>query len=302
MGNLSTPLVSVIIPVFNDSQRLKSCLEALENQTYSKSLYEVVVIDNGSDEDIKIVVEHFKKAFAVYENRPSSYAARNKGLAVAKGEIIAFTDADCIPAPDWIEKGVAHLLHTPGCGLVAGRINLFFRIPNKPTIAELYESITAFPQKENIEKYRYGATANCFTFKSVIDKVGDFDDTLKSGGDYEWGQRIFLAGYKQIYVDDVCIKHPARHSLAELYQKNLRIYGGARDMNLLKTSSPLKEFLADVSKDLLPPFRLYFRILLDKKFLTNREKFQYLIGYVFLKYAKVWIKIWLRLGGKSTRA
>ena len=115
VAQMNKHFVSVIIPVYNDSARVKICLEALEKQTYPQNLYEVIVVDNASDEypAIKDVVCQFSQAIAAYESRPGSYAARNKGISLAKGDIIAFTDADCIPAKNWIEKGVANLLSVP---------------------------------------------------------------------------------------------------------------------------------------------------------------------------------------------
>src|ERR1044071_6513252 len=103
------PFVSVIVPVWNDSARLDRCLRALEEQTYPGDLYEVVVVDNGSDEPLGPVIERHGRASLVRETKPGSYAARNTGLAHARGEVVAFTDADCLPAPDWIEQGVARL-------------------------------------------------------------------------------------------------------------------------------------------------------------------------------------------------
>lgn len=84
---------------------------------------------------------------------------------------------------------------------------------------ELYKSIKAFPRNKYIKKYNYGATANVWTFRSAINNVGVCDTTLKSGGDRDWGQRVFAAGYSQAYADDVGAAHPARHSLGELYKK-----------------------------------------------------------------------------------
>ena len=78
---------------------------------------------------------------------------------------------------------------------------------------ELFERIELnFSQKAKLEKYQFAMTANLFTFKSVIDKIGNFDSSLKSGGDREWGQRVFAAGYKQVYAEDARVAHPARHS------------------------------------------------------------------------------------------
>jgi glycosyltransferase involved in cell wall biosynthesis len=184
--------VSVIVPVFNDAERLKVCLRALEDQTYLKQLYEVIVVDNGSEESVEPVVAEFGHARVSHEERSGSYAARNRGLALARGEIIAFTDADCIPAADWIEKGVANLLRLSHCGLIAGRVDVFPQDPHRPTAVELYESRTALLQKEYVEDGGFGATANMFTRRAVFERVGLFDGGLKSGGDIEWSRRVAL--------------------------------------------------------------------------------------------------------------
>jgi glycosyltransferase involved in cell wall biosynthesis len=182
------PFVSVIIPVFNDGERLRRCLLALGQQTYPRDRFEVVVVDNGSSEDVAAIVAGQAFVTLGHEARPGSYAARNTGLGLARGEVLAFTDSDCLPQPDWIAAGVARLAASPGCGLVAGKISVFFQDPQRPTATELYESLTAFQQHKYIERDHYGATANLFTRRDVFDVVGRFSDGLTSGGDREWGQ------------------------------------------------------------------------------------------------------------------
>lgn len=300
MSYLFNSFVSVIIPVFNDAARLKTCLEALENQTYPKSFYEVIVVDNDSDEDINGVVSQFSQAFTTRESRPGSYAARNKGISIAEGEVIAFTDADCIPASDWIEKGVENLLRIPNCGLVAGKVELFFKNPNEPSAVELYDAIRmGIPQKRYIEESKYGATANLFTSISVINNVGCFDDTLKSSGDSNWGQRVFDAGYKQIYAEDTCVAHPARDSLKQLYKKVIRITGGHQDVRRKKGYS-LKNFAKDIVKDFAPPIEFTLSIFVNKN-LNNSKKIKVIFVRLLVKYVSGWERIRLQIGGKSTR-
>ncbi len=100
-ANRSTPFVSVVIPVFDDPDRLRTCLQALEHQTYPKPRYEVIVVDNGSARSVPPLVGQFGQARATYEMVPGANAARNRGISLARGEILAFTDADCVPARDW---------------------------------------------------------------------------------------------------------------------------------------------------------------------------------------------------------
>lgn len=307
MAHQSSPFVSVIIPVYNDAERVKLCLEALENQTYPKSHYEVIVVDNGSDEDedIEGVVAQFGVAIATHEIAPGSYAARNKGISLAKGEIIAFTDADCIPAPDWLEKGVTHLLEVPNCGLVAGKIEMFFKNPNKLTTVELYESIMVLSQQQEfLEKNKYGATANVFTFKSVIDKVGAFDASLKSSGDVEWGQRVASFGYKQIYAEDTCVAHPARYSFKQLYKRTLRHAGGRYDLLQKKGYSfwqQNKMFVLSLAQDLTPPLMFAFNVFLDSRLKSFDQKLRVSLVMFFIRYVSAWEKLRLKFGGVSAR-
>jgi glycosyltransferase involved in cell wall biosynthesis len=307
MNQLSQPFVSVIIPVFNDSDRLKLCLETLETQTYPSDRYEAIAVDNGSEdlEAVKNTVALFGKASLAYERIPSSYAARNKGVSLAKGEIIAFCDADCIPHDDWIERGVESLLSVSNCGLLGGKIELFFQDPDRLTPVELYEKFHAFPQQEFIEKHHYGATANVFTFKTVIQKIGGFAQQLKSTGDYEWGQRIYLAGYQQVYSDRVCVKHPARSSYEELKVRNRRIAGGIYDSFCQKKLSKLdfnKLFWKSLFLDAVDPLAFTYITLRNPKIESFDRKISISLTRFFIMSVRCWEKIRLKLGGVSARS
>ncbi|ARV61979.1 glycosyl transferase family 2 [Nostocales cyanobacterium HT-58-2] len=306
MVHLSTPFISVIIPVFNDTKRLKICLEALKNQTYPQSFYEVLVVDNASDskENIAEVVAEFTQASYAYESLPGSYAARNTGISLAKGEVIAFTDADCVPSPDWLEKGVKHLLQVPNCGLVAGKIKIFFKDKERVTPIELYESMTAFPQKQLLEQRHYGATANLFTFRSVLEQVGFFDAHLKSNGDLDWGQRVFVHGYKQVYADDTCVNHPARHSWEELYKRTIRLAGGAYDLQNRKEHSLMKrnlKFFINLAINLVPPLIFILNTFLDSRLQGVEQKLKVCMVMFFVRYVSAWEFLRLKAGATSAR-
>jgi glycosyltransferase involved in cell wall biosynthesis len=298
--NSKLPFVSIIIPIYNDSKHLKICLQSLEHQTYPKTLYEVIVINNNSTEDIEAVVSQFGQAIVTYEQRRGSYIARNQGISIANGEILAFTDSDCIPSQNWIEKGVEHLLKTPNCGLVAGQINFFFKDPDTQTAAELYDSLVHLQQKRYIEEGNYGATANLFTFQAVFKKVGLFNPDLKSGGDKEWGKRVFAAGYTQIYASDVSIFHPARQSLTELKKKVTRIVEGNYFLSG-GSRKPLAIFLWELLRDLKPSFRYLFKILFRQEQNKNRLKLVFCCIYIWLKYVAAWKKMQLYFKHHASR-
>ncbi|PSN16651.1 glycosyl transferase family 2 [filamentous cyanobacterium CCT1] len=298
--------MSVVIPVFNDAERLRLCLAALAQQTYARSRFEVIVVDNGSDDFhlVKDLVAGYDNATLAVEPLPGSYAARNRGLGLAKGEAIAFTDADCIPAADWLERGVARLRQDPNCGQVVGRINLFFVDPQRPTAVELYESLTAFPQERLLREQHGGATANVFTWRWVIDRVGPFDLQLKSNGDLEWGRRVFEAGFQQIYADDVQVGHPARRSLEELYRRTVRLAGGHYDVQLKQAKSlgqRQRVFVQALLQNLVPPVFFVVNAFGDARLKNPVQKLKVSSVMVMVRYISFWETLRLKFGGVSSR-
>ena len=300
------PLVSIIIPVYNDSERLDKCLQQLEKQNYPQDKYEVIVVDNGSEESIESVVKNYTQAKVAIETKSGSYAARNKGISLAQGEIIAFTDADCIPNLDWIEKGVYHLLKNDNCGLVGGNINFIYRDDNQRNSVELYDTIHEFQQEFSIKVQNFSVTANLFTFKKILDDVGYFDSDLKSSGDRNWGERVAKKGYKLIYAEDVCISHPARSSLSEIYKKTIRIIDGVEDVRQKKNLAEkltLKQkynlFYKHIVMDFFP-LKNIIRILKESKLNNLIDKIKVIGVLFFVRYTRNWERLRLRLG-KSVR-
>ncbi|QDG54566.1 glycosyltransferase [Persicimonas caeni] len=221
------PSVSVIIPVYDDYKRLERCLYALEGQTYPNDRYEIIVVDNGTPEErVPDIEETFSNVRAIREETPGSYAARNAGIAAATGDVFAFTDADCLPAWDWLERGVEALERDPEIGLVGGQILLFANNEDEMTLAETWEMLDGFPQEKYVEEYNFGATANVFTRREVVEDVGPFNLEFYSGGDREWGERVAADGWKVVYAAGVRVRHPARRTLGALLRKTLRTTRG----------------------------------------------------------------------------
>ncbi len=246
------PLLSLIIPVFNDGRRLASCLEAVSRQTFPKDRLQVIVVDNASTEDIRAVASRFPGVTYAHEAARGPAAARNKGVSLATGEILAFTDADCLPEADWLERGVRCLCAEPACGIVGGRVDLVGEDPARPSLAELYDAATYLDQKRHVEKSRFAATANLFTRKAVFDAVGGFDTRFPSasGEDYEWGLRVSGKGYGLVYCDEARVCHPAARTLEALSLKTRRIRDGLRRMRELRgePSSAAAEAFALLSR------------------------------------------------------
>jgi len=288
------PFVSVIVPVYNHRKALALCLEALEAQTYPRDRHEIIVVDNASEDALAPVLREYPRVRVVTEATPGSYPARNRGLAVARGEVIAFTDADCVPSPDWIASGVHALRRSPDSGVIAGRIRLTFRAPARPTAIDLYSSLTSKRQHVNVER-GFSETANLFTWRAVVDRVGGFDPELRARGDTIWGRRVGAAGYAIVYAEDVCVSHPAP-ALATFVRRVRRMVGGRYD---IRRRSGIARF--DTATDGATDPGQIRRVMARTGHLGRRDRVR-VLGVTFLVEALIRLE-WLRLraGGQSLR-
>jgi glycosyltransferase involved in cell wall biosynthesis len=255
--------VSIIIPTYHDWKRLAICLDALEKQTFPKEEFEILVVNNDPKDPTPANFYLPQNC----EGKPGSYSARNTALKLVKGEIIGFTDSDCIPDKDWITNAILLFKKHPECTRIAGHIELFFK-SDKLTLAEMYEKVYAFRQ-DFAAKVGASVTGNMFAYKKLLDEVGDFNETLMSGGDYEWSMRAKALHSKIMYGADVVLQHPARHELDELIKKTKRLgsfYGKSKIRSLFR-----------LCKYLIPPFNTFA----DAK---NKLPFDQQIKVMYVRY------------------
>jgi len=224
--------VSVIVPVYNGEREIGRCIKALLSQTYPEELTEIIIIDNGSSDGTCDIVRAFEEVKLLFEHDvQSSYAARNKGIANSRGDILAFTDADCTPLEDWIEKGIDCINN--GHPLVAGRI--VFEISPSRRPSEIYDTLFHMNQQETT-KYGVAATANLFVTKSVMETAGDFRSNFISGGDTEWCIRATGKGFAPYYCEKATVQHPARAGIRENLKKARRLGRGRAQSMLMHRS------------------------------------------------------------------
>jgi GT2 family glycosyltransferase len=223
--------VSVIIPHFRQETKLRECLKALAMQTYPHGQMEVIVADNEQAPrfDPSSIMTGDLSIKLISESKPGSYAARNMALGVATGDIIAFTDADCLPTPTWIENAVRRLSEVNDVCGVAGPIKVLPSCPARPTFLDRFQELQTFKQEENVLR-GFAATANLVVPRTVLEKVGIFDESFFSSGDVDWGWRAKLLGLPITYCPDVVVEHPARNSVFDLLRKFARMAAGQRDI------------------------------------------------------------------------
>lgn len=235
--------MSVVVPTFRDWDRLAKCVVALQRQTYPAHLVEVLIVNNDPNDPPPTALVVGPNVRLLTEASPGSYAARNAGIEAAAGQIIAFTDADCIPDPRWIEAAVHEL--KAGAERVAGHIELFAEAA-RPSLADEYELLVGFDQASYAAQGS-AATANMVTWARHFTAVGPFDAGLLSGGDMEWGIRAYRHGIGIRYMRSSVVRHPTRGSLDALFKKARRVAGGRTVLSTLRNER------FSVLRGLLPP-------------------------------------------------
>jgi glycosyltransferase involved in cell wall biosynthesis len=220
----SSPRVSIIVPARNAEVEARRLLAALHAQTASTDSFEIIVVDDASSDATAEQVRADPLARLI--ELPAAvgpYPARNVAARTARGDLLAFTDADCIPAPDWIEQGVA-AFGPAEVDLIAGAI----RIPlgDRPSAVSLVDAARHLNQELYFSR-GYGATANMWVRRTVFEEIGGFNEQLLSGGDWEFGLRTREAGKKLEYVPAASVDHPPRARPSELVRKGYRIGLGA---------------------------------------------------------------------------
>jgi glycosyltransferase involved in cell wall biosynthesis len=230
----------VIVPFRNARGHLPGWLRAIEQQTIGAARFEVLLVDDhsvdGGPDGVDLPAG--LRLRTLHAPRRGSYAARNAGVREAAADVLAFTDADCLPEPAWLEQGLAALARAPR---VAGRVG-FDNVHDAPTRVDA----DRFLRQEGYAAQGYAATANLFVARAVFDDVGGFEERLTSGADIEWGLRAHARGHAIAYAHDAVVRHPAR-DLVALLSKGHRVgFGVGQALRLgLLPAAHLRRRVAD---------------------------------------------------------
>lgn len=215
IGPEINPEISVVIPHLNDGARLGTCLAALAAQQLAPGRFEVIVVDNGSAEPPRPVVERFPGVTLILEPAPGPGPARNRGILAARAPLVAFLDSDCIPDPGWLGELLAAFAADPGSGVLGGAVRLFAADPGRPNVAEAFDLVYGIRQELTVARHGFAATANLAVRREVFDAVGLFAG-IRVSEDMEWGQRARGLGYPTRLAPRALVRHPARNSIADL--------------------------------------------------------------------------------------
>jgi len=254
---------SVIVPVFNHWDLVPELISCLSRQSVSIGSFELLLVDNSS-ERIPELMHSPVCVRLLHCATPGSYSARNEAIRHARGEIMVFTDADCRPTPQWLEHGLVCYRDAGGADtIVAGDIRME-AAAGRMTPYEMYDVAMGLPQ-ERFVREGFGATANLFIPRTVMQRVGTFEAGRLTGGDSEFCRRAGRYGVAVRYCKQAIVRHPARRSWPELAVKTRRLMGGR-----IRTG-PYSQRLYNALHTFIPPVRRCGYILQSKQLLLSQR-------------------------------
>jgi cellulose synthase/poly-beta-1,6-N-acetylglucosamine synthase-like glycosyltransferase len=219
--NESVPRYSVVVPAYQEADRIGDCVRALADQSIPRSTYEILVIDDASLDDTGAVAQANGADEVFRIDHGGASVARNTGVARARGDLILFTDADCTPCWEWIERMVAPF-SDPDIAGVKGT----YRSRQKPLVARLvqlefevrYERMATLPQIDFIDTYAAAYR------RSILEAEGGFDTDypVPSAEDVDLSFRLAQKGYRMVFVPDAWVWHVHPASLKAYLKRKMR--------------------------------------------------------------------------------
>ncbi len=230
-------MISVIVPTFNRKEDLARCVDALVEQNYPR--FEVIVVDDGGEVDLEIP----EGVRLVRQPHAGRSVARNTGIGVAHGDIIAFTDDDCVVSENWL-AGLARYFDDPEIVGVSGAVVY---------VAENYMPARDERRVEN-PYGKWPMTANIAYRKSVLKEVGGFDETFSRYEDKELALRAWQHG-KIVAAPEVSVYHQ-------------KVTGPFPDWSMVDSSAQWLRLRAlhDLALDKNNPAPFFGRVLMPKQY------------------------------------
>lgn len=259
--------ISIIIPVFNGYSFIDNFFKNFFKIEKISDI-EVIIVDNNSDKLFLNKLISKSKSFKntevySYNEKKSSYAARNFGASKALGKILAFVDFDCVITDDYIKEILK--IECQDNLLISGKVELYHLSNN---IYEIFDKY-AYLKQEEYFKNNYAATANLIISKYSFVELNGFKDFI-SGGDNEFCKRAISNKFQIIYNKKLIVKHPMRGSFDDHLKKSIRLGMGHGQIFLEKKQKNIK-LMIFVIKNLIGFFiplhqlKIFLKISLKEK-------------------------------------
>ena len=237
------PLVSIVIPVYNRPKELETCLASLRTLEYPAEKIEIIVVDDASRDHTSAVARRFNVRLIILPRNRGQSAARNAGVAVARGDIIAFLDSDCIAQPNWLRELVPYFQDSR-VALVGGDVGAYYR---KNRMDRYEQACSALNMGADPVLGRggncvfYVPTCNMLVRKKVYDQVGGLDENLRVGEDVDLCWRLMADKHHLRYIPRGRVLHKHRNRFLSGFLRRFD-YGTSEAMLYTRFPKVTKQF------------------------------------------------------------
>ena len=270
--------LSVVVTFYNSEKTLPLCLTAIANQ--SRKPDELILVDNSStDSSLRIAHEFLRsdpgfKIVITTEKKKGFAAPRNKAISIAKGDIIVFTDSDCVPHRDWLYE-LEQIFLREKSTLLAGVAGMIRGYRPRNTVQKFLSLFTLHTPTREIKVWNYNlvfggfATTNLAIRKGVFNEVGSFDENPVIPEDHDLCARIYKKGYMILYSPKPLVYHIHRETLLGMIRQSFAF--GKRQGGMLRKhfdKAAVIEFPRKTIMNFRFPARIWFNFnSADKKLL-----------------------------------
>ena len=264
------PAISIVVPVYNGAATIEACVQSLLRLESPGAAVEIVIVDNASSDRTLRILERYRTQIRVLHERVrGAAAARNTGIRNARGDIIAFTDADCIVEPRWLRNLVPALCNE-AVGIVGGPI---LSILPCNRIEKFGEKIHDH-RRALEDASAYAITMNWASRRAVLEEAGLFDESLLRGQDGDLARRIRMRGYRLVFCAEAIVRHRNERTLRGLFLEGV---AHGRAIVAIDTKYP------NASRaDLFSPLTLRRRLKQNlRRCLSGKRNFDVLYEVVF---------------------
>jgi GT2 family glycosyltransferase len=256
MNRSASPAFSVIIPTYRRADQLKALLDSLLAMDYPKNHFEVIVVDDGSEQPPDSIVASFQDRLDVQllkQKNMGPGAARNTGVARAKNEFVAFVDDDCLASPDWLQKLGLRFSESSECGIGGKVVN---GLPQNSCSAssQLLMDYLYQHYNSNLREARFCTSNNLAFPKNLFQEIGGFNADFQTAEDRELCDRWVHKGNPLIFAPEAIVYHFHDLTFSTFWKQHFGYGKGAlhfREARLKRNLNPVP----------IEPFSFYFGLL-----------------------------------------
>jgi len=229
---MNVPEISIIIPAFNEERVMGSCLESLAQADFPRDSFEVIIVDNGShDRTLQIAKSYSGRFNLQVMEKPGVRisALRNQGARVARADVLAFLDADCVAPKHWLNQ-IAGLGMTRGAGVVGAH---YLLPPGSSWVGQTWHRYQEACKSGEVSHVPAG---DLVMRREDFDSLGGFDESIQTNEDYELCQRVRNAGMPVRALPQIGVVHLGTAQKLGIFYRKQRWHG----------SHVMKVFLRDI--------------------------------------------------------